>query len=42
MNPADRQTLARKLEFLRKQCILLDEYRALSKDDVLSSVDSWL
>jgi uncharacterized protein YutE (UPF0331/DUF86 family) len=37
MTPADRQTLARKLEFLRKQLRLLDEYRLEPKDVVLNA-----
>lgn len=32
MTPADRHTLARKLEYLRKQLDLLEEYRKVSKD----------
>lgn len=42
MTPASRQTLARKLEYLRKQLDLLDGYRALPKAELLGAVEKRL
>lgn len=42
MTPADRQTLAKKMEYLRKQLELLEEYKAVPKSDLLSSVEKRL
>lgn len=42
MTPADRHTLARKLEYLRKQLEHLDPYRQLSKDALLSELEKRL
>ncbi len=39
MTPADRQTLARKLEYLRKQLELLEPYRRLAKEEVLQNLE---
>jgi uncharacterized protein YutE (UPF0331/DUF86 family) len=36
---ADRQTLARKLDYLRKQLETLEPYRALPKDDLLGTLE---
>ena len=37
MNPVDRHTLARKLEYLRKQLEALDTYRPLPRDEILAN-----
>lgn len=42
MNPVDRQTLARKLEYLRKQLQQLEPYRELSEDLLRSDVTNRL
>ena len=42
MTPADRQTLARKLEYLRKQLNLLEEYRQLPKEALLVATEKRL
>lgn len=39
MNPVDRQTLARKLEYLRKQLEQLEPYRALSQEEIFSGIE---
>lgn len=36
MNPVDRQTLAKKLEYLRKQLDALEVYRVLPKEELLA------
>ena len=42
MTPADRQTLARKLEYLRKQLSRLESYRSLSEDLLVSDLEKRL
>jgi uncharacterized protein YutE (UPF0331/DUF86 family) len=42
VTPADRQTLARKLEYLRKQLDLLEGYRTLPQQDLLVAVEKRL
>ena len=42
MTAVDRQTLARKLEFLRKQLTLLDGYQSEQKEALLSSTEKRL
>jgi uncharacterized protein YutE (UPF0331/DUF86 family) len=39
MTPADRQTLARKLDYLRKQLETLEPYRTMKKEAVLDSLE---
>jgi uncharacterized protein YutE (UPF0331/DUF86 family) len=39
VTPADRQTLARKLDYLRKQLETLEPYRTMAKADVLESLE---
>jgi uncharacterized protein YutE (UPF0331/DUF86 family) len=39
VNPVDRQTLARKLEYLRKQLEQLEPYRALSQEEIFSEIE---
>jgi uncharacterized protein YutE (UPF0331/DUF86 family) len=39
VKPVDRQTLAWKLEYLRKQLALLDDYRKMSKADVVGATE---
>lgn len=34
MNPVDRHTLVRKLEYLRRQLVALESYRSLSVEDL--------
>jgi len=42
VTPADRQTLARKLEYLRKQLDTLEPSRSLPKDTILSNPEKRL
>lgn len=42
MTPADRQTLARKLEYLRKQLDMLEPYRTLPRESILASPEKRL
>jgi len=39
VTPADRHTLARKLEYLRQQLDTLEPYRALPKDELLGTIE---
>lgn len=42
MNPVDRHTLARKLEYLRKQLERLEIYRAMKMEDLLANEEKCL
>lgn len=41
MTPADRHTLARKLEYLRKNIALLEPYRTKKREDLENSVERY-
>jgi len=42
LTPSDRQTLARKLEYLRKQLDLLEPYRSLPTETILANPEKRL
>jgi len=42
VNPVDRQTLARKLEYLRKQLEILEPYRSVATQEVTGSLEKRL